>query len=231
MPKIVIPAKYKNVSDGVYVGNETSMYEHLFMVAADIGAVINLTGKPIINHDTDFYEFSLPSQELMNTEVNKTVSKLESICQTITNLRSANKKVLICCTDGKNKCMLAAGFYMISIGQKCENVIESLEVAYFSPEQILEDRADQLFLQQQTEQIQRDEDERQTRLRNDELNDIEIETDINDPPKKVLYDEEQKRVDSEFKQREEKRADRREIRCLTLASFRKILRVKSGLKN
>jgi protein-tyrosine phosphatase len=100
-----------------------------FLADADITAIINLTGKmDRMVEDVDYFDYALPSSELLETEFQKTITKLEAIMSDLSELRNNNRNVLIHCLDGKNKSMLAAGYYLITrCGKKADATIDLLE--------------------------------------------------------------------------------------------------------
>ena len=120
------------ITDGIYVGNSLPRDE--------ISAIVNLDNLEFDDVDPALmFNFALPSQELMPNEI----PKLESIAKSIKDLRDNNRDVMIICADGRNKCMLVAGYYLISRGGlNADNVIKFLETIYFTPEQRKEEDAD-----------------------------------------------------------------------------------------
>ena len=190
--QIIIDPIYAKVADGIWVGNLTSASQVGFLSGADITAIINLSGKmsPYID-DIDYFDYALPSSELMNTEFPKTITKLEAIMSDIKDLREHGINILIYCYDGKNQCTLAAGYYLVTrCGSNPDTIIDQLEQLYFTPEQRKEE-----------------EESRQSFAAPD------------DPSEGIAV-----RVDLDAQKRREKR---NAIRCLTLASFKKILRLNS----
>lgn len=194
-----VPAMYALVDDGIYVGNISAAKDLNFLANADVSAIINLSGKLVESiEDVDVFEFLLPSQELMDSEIPKTNAKLDTICTVIHELRANNRTVLIQCADGKNKCMLAVGYYLISKHNKPFNtVIEQLEMLYLSPQQKSDERDERVRYDLDPEAFER------------------TESGLSPEERYIL---------------ETKRSARRNLKCLTMASFRKILRLKGGAK-
>jgi hypothetical protein len=188
--QIIIEPIYAKVADGIWVGNLTSACQTGFLSGADITAIINLSGKMSqYADDIDYFDYALPSSELMNTEFPKTITKLEAIMSDIKDLRANGRNILIHCYDGKNKCMLAAGYYLVTqCGNDPNTVIDQLEQLYFTPEQRKEEQESRLSF-----------------------------TTPDDPSEGVAV-----RVDLDV---QERRDQRNAVRCLTLASFKRILRL------
>lgn len=126
---------FQKVSDGLFVGNIESLTPQI-LENNNITAVINNNRDTItINPSIDVFTYLLSSQELLETEIPKTITKLENIMQCIRLLRENNRNILICCADGKNQSLLVAGYYLITrLKQPYTTVINSLELIYFSDE-------------------------------------------------------------------------------------------------
>lgn len=197
---------YAKIAEGIYVGNAASAADIQFLADAEITAIVNLSGRADMNvEDVDIFDYMLPSQELMEVEFPKTFAKLEIISQDIHAARINQRSVLIHCGDGKNKCMLAAGYYLIThCGKKYDAVIDQLETLYFSAQQKHDDQEDQGRMAVDPEEY--------------------LQPDIK------LTEIERKATEDVRKELEEKRAARRAIRCLTMSSFRKMLRLHGGAK-
>ena len=102
------------ITKNMYMGNTQLLQNMRFLHDNNISAVINLSGQKLVRiGDIDIFDFLLPAQELMDVEFPKTISKLETICQTVNELICNNRNFLICCSDGKNKSPLTVGFYFI----------------------------------------------------------------------------------------------------------------------
>jgi hypothetical protein len=139
---------YSIVCDGLYVGNKGSLIDMDFLSNADISAIINLTRKqsPIIEN-VDIFDYTLPSQELIDTELVKTIAKLDIIKEKIAELRGKNRSVLVTCTTGRDVSVLAAGYYYVSMNrQNYGKIIENLEMLYFSAEQKEQEYADRQLM-------------------------------------------------------------------------------------
>lgn len=183
-----------SVGNGIWVGNVASASQTKFINDMNIAAIVNLTGRfpESVHDDVDYFDYMLPSQELMNNEFPKTITKLESIAGDIKDIRDNNKNVLIYCYDGKNKCILAAAYYLIThCGKDVESVIESLEQLYFTEEQKREEQESKLTIQSMVPEDQT----------------VGVALSVNMAAVK-------------------KREERNAIRCLTLSSFKKILRMR-----
>lgn len=125
------------ITDGIYIGNSIPQ--------TDISAIVNLDMIKFDDvGDSTIFNFVLPNQELMPNEIPKTLAKLETIAKLIKELRDNNLDVLIICANGRNKCVLVAGYYLISRGgMKPDNVINFLETIYYSQAQRDEETADE----------------------------------------------------------------------------------------
>jgi hypothetical protein len=200
-PLDLLPARYAQAVDGLYVGNRGAARDLAFLSNADITAIVDISGfwvkfplDPI--EDVDVFTFLLPNQELMNTEFQKTEAKLGEITKLLQNLRSSRRTVLIVCDDGKNKCMLAAGHYLISGGAPYVKTIDQLEMLYFTQ-------------QQRDEELQ-------------ERNLLATDPDIF---------EKRDKLDAKVREELALRASaRRERACLTMETFKKLLRMRGGAK-
>lgn len=117
------------VYDGVYVGNSHVSVAEMKMF--DISAIIRLEQLPP-NVSFDIFEYTLPSQELLDFEVAPVVKKLNTICDDIQDLKDARRNVLLQCEDGRNKSLLVAGYYMIKRAkQDAVAVVNELVCVYF----------------------------------------------------------------------------------------------------
>lgn len=124
-------SNYAKVIDGLYIGNCT---DNSFLTIANISAIINVAGKPL-SHTIDVFDYTLPSQELLDSEIPKTINKLDTICQDIKLLLDNNRNVLIYC-GGKNKSPLIAGYYLIKYcGWNHMVAISTLKYIYMTKEQ------------------------------------------------------------------------------------------------
>ncbi len=202
-PAFSDPSRFARVAEGIFVGNFKCTEDLHFLADNDITAIINLSGKTtMFVEDIDYFEYLLPSQELMQAEIPKTTTKLNTISQNIHELRTANRCVLINCSDGRNKCLLAAGYYLISQNRKYDAVINQLETCYFN-----------------------------TRQKADEIEYVQnaiVDPDAAEEAEKLLPDIERSRLYEIRRVMEEKRAERSGVRGLTMASFKKLLRLKGG---
>ena len=126
---------FRKVIDGLFVGNIESLNRQT-LEENNITAIINNNRDAITaNPSIDIFTYLLASQELLETEIPKTVSKLENIMQCIQSLRENNRNILLCCADGKNQCLLVAGYYLITrLKQPYTDVINLLELIYFNDE-------------------------------------------------------------------------------------------------
>lgn len=191
---------YNKLAEGIFVGNIAAAKSVQTLANLHITAIINISG---VSKDwqsvqgVDRIDFMLPSQELLESERPKTILKLETIAGDIHTLRNNNRVVLINCFDGKNKCMLAAGYYFIT---KCKwtyaETIYKLETLYFSDSQKDDDLSDRKRILAESDP--------------DTL-----------PP--IITAAELQRITAG-------RDERRELRCLTMSSFSKVLRLAGGAK-
>lgn len=180
----------------ITVGDYTVAESREITTNLNISAVINLHGEDI-KTQIETHDFMLPSQELLDSEKQKIMTKLNAIADNIHNLRNAGKNVLVVCEDGKNKCMLAVGYYLImKCGAKYIDVIYQLETLYFDQKQ----HADETFDR-----------------------DLIV---ANSNPKNTPREF----TNAEFTALEESRNARREIRCLTMQSFARLLRLAGGAR-
>jgi hypothetical protein len=193
------PVRYALAAEGLYVGNRPAAVDLQFLSNADITAVIDVSGlqKPLAHvEDVDVFTFLLPNQELMNTEFQKTEAKLSTITSLIKDLHTSRRRILIVCDDAKNKCLLAAGHYLISTGASHVKTISDLEMLYLSAEQ----RAEEL----------------------QERNLLDTDPDIFEKRDKL-----DPKIRAEIEQRA---AQRRERMCLTMETFKKLLRLRGGAR-
>jgi hypothetical protein len=141
------PCLIKKVSDGVWIGN-SSCSDPVFYRVNDISAVIRLDKKIQPIDDVDYFDFVVPDNELMDMEFQKVSQKLDSICETIAELRANNRNILVQCGDGKNKSALVVGYYLTRrCGLPTDTAVAMLTTIYFTPEQVQEDVADKQRLQ------------------------------------------------------------------------------------
>ncbi len=133
------------VADNLYVGNLASAESAQILQKYNIHTVINISGEDVPPH-VHTINFMLPSQELMPTEQQKTVTKLEAIAKEIRAVVANKQCVLVNCFDGKNKCTLAAGYFLIMEGRQHTEVIPFLETLYFSDKQKLQEKEDKILL-------------------------------------------------------------------------------------
>lgn len=195
MHKDTIKPLYAKIAEGIWVGNINATLE-LDFAANDITAVINLSGKYLTftSDDIDNFDYALPNQELMDIEFPKTLTKLDVIASDIADLRANNRNILVQCYDGRNKSILAVGYYLISkCNKRPDSVVDLLEQIYFDDDQ---KRAEQEAKVADMSRFIPDDMSKGTAMSLD-LNIAQM------------------------------REERNAIRCLTFASFKKILRVKS----
>ena len=203
-PVFLEPARFAKVADRIFIGNYKCAEDLQFLAKNDITAIINLSGKkPPLVEDIDYFDYIIPSSELMNAEIQKTTTKLNTIAQNIYELQMAHRNLLICCSDGRNKSMLAAGYYLIANqNRKYDAVITQLETSYFNDRQ-----------------------------RSDELEYIQnaiVDPDAAALAEESLPEEEKLRLATLRGVMEGKRAERSGVRGLTMMSFRKLLRIRGG---
>ena len=143
------PCLVSKVADGIWIGNSSvGNNGPVFFRVNDISAVIRLDKKISATEDVDYFDFVLPDNELMDMEFQKVTTKLESICNSVAELRANGRNVLIQCGDGKNKSSLVAGYYLTRrCGVPTDNAVLTLTTMYFTQEQVREEAADKLRLQ------------------------------------------------------------------------------------
>jgi hypothetical protein len=205
---------YTKVTDGIWIGNETSVTVVSMLISNNITAVINLTGTDIYRlfgadqwYDCiDVIDFLLPNQELMDTEIPKVTNKLDTIANEINKFRAQGKCVLIQCIDGKNKSMLAAGYYLI-VDQKRQHEADPGKVRAVNVDDIISNLETIYYTQAQKD------DERH------DLASWDIDPDLIEEKLLKLTPEARKKLDQD-------REGRRAVRGLTMPTFRKLLRLK-----
>lgn len=189
------------ISDGIWIGDSSVVSDTTFFQTFDISAIISLDRG--IKSVEDIFDYVIPGNELMDSEVPKVLTKLNDICNTIKELRENGRAVLIQCSDGKNKSALVAGYYLINRGgMDAAKVVEFLTGVYFTQAQRAEELADKVRL----ERLQHEEQEatgEQGRL---------MSKNVQHEP---LSEEDMKRQEA-----------RHSLRALTNHSFRKILRTR-----
>lgn len=137
------PRLFGKVADGIWIGNSTLASDEFFFQVNDISAIIKLDRNIISGVDVDEFIFAVPDDELMEMEYQKTITKLESICETIKELRDNRRNILIQCADGKNKSALVAGYYITRRGGvDADRAISFLTTIYFSADQVKEEQKD-----------------------------------------------------------------------------------------
>ena len=132
------------IAEGLYIGAEPQ--EFIPNTIADITTILRINSEYVAPFCAVVLDYVLPSQELMDSELPKTMTKLTSISQEIQSLREEGGSVLICCPDGKNKCTLVAGFYLVTMGERFDTLIERLETVYFTDQEKAEEKAYQSFI-------------------------------------------------------------------------------------
>lgn len=126
--------------EGVWIGNTAP---------PGIDAVIQLDKQiPTMQKQNNTFEFILPNTELMPDEFRKVILKLETVADTIRDLRDSGQNILVACEDARNKCVLAVGYYLVKRGgMKPDDVIKSLENIYYSQDQKNDEQRDDNILQ------------------------------------------------------------------------------------
>lgn len=143
---------HARISEGIWVGDTAMCSDATFFSTFDISAIISLDKG--VKSQEDIWQFVVPDTELLDNEVPKILTKLESISNTISELRENGRSVFIQCADGKNKSLLVAGYYLIKRGgMDPVRVVDLLIGLYFTPAQRDEEVADKLRL----ERVQREE--------------------------------------------------------------------------
>lgn len=128
------------VTDGIWVCSGAA-FNDLLVTTADITAVIDLDGSRNYGTSVDVFDFMLPDQELLDEELPPIIKKLNTIATTIKTLRDNGRNILISCPDGRNKSMLAVGYYLLTIKNAPESTIDMLDTIRFTPEQKCDDMA------------------------------------------------------------------------------------------
>jgi hypothetical protein len=189
---------FKQVQDDIYVGNHASAEDMTFLANAGITAIINLgkRGAPPIE-SVIIFDASLPSQEMMDSEIPDAVIRLETLSSYIDDLRRGQHTILIRCTDGRNQSILLAGYYMITRCTRSQSVIEDLGMIYMTDQQRADEAAERLCIAENPGKF------------GSRFNDMSAE----------------ERVEAEARER-----SRKDARCLTMASFRKLLRDRLGIQ-
>lgn len=118
---------YKQLYDSISVGNSASAGDPDTMLRENITVVINCGSELAAYYDgVEYYEYSLPTQELMESEMPTIVKKLEIMCDDIDSLRG--NTILFCCDDGITRSMLALGYYVVKrLNMNADKVIDTLE--------------------------------------------------------------------------------------------------------
>jgi len=130
------------IEDQLYVGDKEITKYADKLRKYGVTTILNITGEdlkvPI--GGIGIFNYALPSQELLPTEIQKTVDKLTIISRDIQTLKDNQNVVLIVCPDGKNQSILAAGYYLITkCGHPYMSTIKTLETLYFTEQQKTED--------------------------------------------------------------------------------------------
>lgn len=128
------PPRYALVVQGLFVGNESSAKNAQILKNNQIKSILNLTGQSIQAPGVTVHDYMLPRQNMTDAEMPKTIMKLEEITKKLREIESRGP-ILISCEDGKNSCMLAAGYYLITIGNTAGDITNKLETLYMTPEQ------------------------------------------------------------------------------------------------
>lgn len=138
----------RQVSEGIFVGDlavVTSLTrDQGFTRVIWLGTVDPLKPLPQCPGAEYFY-YPLPNQELMEQEFPRIFTRLDTIANDIDLMRKAGCKILVACDDGKNRSLLACGYYLITKLRQ-NDVIARLEMLYFSAEQRAEDIEDAKYI-------------------------------------------------------------------------------------
>ena len=127
---------YKKVSPGLYIGNAVAASDVQFLSEENITFAINLTGEqsPLVE-DMITYDYSLPNNELLESEYFRVITKLRKISNDIDNARSRGANILIYETNCKNKAPLVAGYHLTLAGNNPNTVIKQLETIFYTNNQ------------------------------------------------------------------------------------------------
>ena len=126
--------RYASVVQGLFVGNEAAAKNAQILKNNQIKSILNLTGQAIHMLGVTVHDYMLPRQNMTDAEMPKTIMKLEEITKKLREIESRGP-ILICCEDGKNSCLLAAGYYLITLGNTAVSMVNKLETVYMTPEQ------------------------------------------------------------------------------------------------
>jgi hypothetical protein len=121
------------ITDGLYIGNSAAAKNCDLLNQFGITAVFNFGSlyKRDQHYPAMVFDYVLPSQELMDSEIPKTMLKLDSIAEDIHATLAESHRILVVCSDGKNKSTLAVGYYLIKkASRNLDVVVETLESAY-----------------------------------------------------------------------------------------------------
>ncbi len=120
-----------NVADGVFVGNLAAAKSEQTLRQHNITAIVNVSGDDLATRRA-YVEYVLPAGEILASERQKILARLCTIKNSLVELRK-HHNVLVCCYEGRNQCMLVAGYYAINaLGRDPKSVVQSLEVLYFN---------------------------------------------------------------------------------------------------
>jgi hypothetical protein len=136
--------KYVKIAEGIYVGAipPRQSLDQAFLTTSDVKAVIALNIR-LESASVEILEYALPIDEMMDSEIPKTLSKLGEICEEIKELRDGGVNVLVACNDGRNRSMLVVGYYMIKYGRmNPRDVVRMLEQFHFTEQERLDQERD-----------------------------------------------------------------------------------------
>lgn len=115
---------FARINQHLYIGDAGAAKDANVMKQLGINVIFNLHEK-IENGETMVIDYVLPSQELMDSEFQKTMNKLEKITADILICLQNKQTIFISCEDGLNKSPLVVGYFLV---KKCSfNPIEVVE--------------------------------------------------------------------------------------------------------
>jgi hypothetical protein len=181
--------------------NQTEMWG--LIAAHQISAIINYSGYSIKTPQSSnirVFNCALPIKELLETEYKRVIEKLKTSSNDIIQLLANGHKVLLLCDDGRNRSLLAVGHYLLytTLGSA-----KGLEAA--QQKNALIDKLEMIY-----------------------FNAKQREADIVEKTRFANYEEPPQYSTEEFKAVQACQAARRELRGLTLMSFKNLLRTVEG---
>jgi hypothetical protein len=120
-----------HVLNRIWFGNMESAQDMDFLGDADITVIVNLSGfdlEPI--EDVDIYNVWLMDNELLETEVDRAVAKVNLAASYINAAVNSNRNVLVYCRNCYNLSPFAVAYYLIKyLGHQPASAIECVKKA------------------------------------------------------------------------------------------------------